>query len=69
MENIYLDIPEKEMYYNQHYQAELKVATEKMISVEISIPVWVETESKVFTSCNELSKSFGFMPIMTIRGY
>ncbi|MBI5573279.1 MAG: hypothetical protein HY919_01830 [Elusimicrobia bacterium] len=63
IKDIYLHIPAKVMYYNQHYQSELRVTTQKAISVEIAIPVWIETESKVFTSCRGLEKTFGFMPI------
>ena len=65
LKDIYLKIPDEAKYYNQHYQAVFKVRTEKAISVEIAIPVWIETETTDYIEKNpwiSQKGSYGFMP-------
>ncbi|HBW22913.1 MAG: hypothetical protein A2X28_04205 [Elusimicrobia bacterium GWA2_56_46] len=55
-------IPEEQKYYNRHFEATLTARAEGPIATEIAVPVWIETESKVFDSTENLEKGFGFMP-------
>jgi hypothetical protein len=58
-----LRIPDEQKYYNRHFETSLTARAAGPIATEISIPVWVETESRVFDSTKNLEKGFGFMPI------
>lgn len=56
-EGFYLGIPKN--FSNQHYQTTLTVRSEGGISLEVSIPVWIETEGKADAPS---SGPFGFSP-------
>jgi len=58
-----LRIPNEQKYYNRHFEAVLTARAEGPIATEITIPVWIETENKVFDSTAKLEKGFGFMPV------
>lgn len=51
VKNVFVKIPKKKKYYNQRWQAIVKVlkkpSTGEMINLEVVLPLWIETESKI----------------------
>lgn len=54
----YIKIPKKRRFFNQRYQAIVKVekkpGTGEMINLEVILPLWIETERKRFSFLEKL---------------
>jgi len=46
LQDFYFFVPAEERNYNQHFQTLMTIETDEHMALSISVPIWIETESK-----------------------